>query len=224
MPRAENPELKKRLEAVIQRNLCIRGFDATSYQTIADDAEISRALVQHYYPRKMDFAINFLMRLLSTAASILGIDGYDGYSRIDYLNAYRIGCLYYGYLLNENGARLMFFDLLKDRERTDELMLSHYEWALVNVDPDRPAYDAQSQNVIEAWGGFYELMYRSIKQDFGVFVPSKLYCLLKAFHQGSPSPFGTEAEFMAARPDPRLIDELKARMNDFVARNTRMLR
>lgn len=224
MSRAENPELKKRLEAAIQRNLCTRGLDATSYQTIADDANISRALVQHYYPRKMDFAINFLERLLSTAASILGIDDYDGHSKIDYLNAYRIGCLYYDYLLSEDGARLMFFDLLKDRELTDEMMFSHYEWALVNVDPNRPTYDAQSQDAIEAWGGFYELLYRSIKQDFGVCVPEKLYSLLKAFHQGSPSPFGTEAEFMTARPDPYLLDELKARMNDFVPRSTRILR
>lgn len=221
MSRTENPELKKRLEAVIQRSLCTRGLDATSYKLIADEVGISRALVQHYFPRKMDFIVNFRDRLLSSSANILGIVEYEAHSNLNYLDAYRIGCLLYEYLLREDGARRMFFDLLKDRELTDEMMLLHYEWGLANINASLPSYESRSQEVIETWGGFYELMYRSIKENFEVYLPEKLYQLLKAFHQGESESFGAKAEFIAACPASYLTDELVARMDDFVERHVK---
>ena len=187
MARSENPELKKKLGIALQKHLYGKGLEATSYQTIADEVGISRALVQHYCPRKMDFAIDFLQRLLSATASILGIDKYAENKALSYSDAYLIGCLYYGFLLNENGGRHLLFDILKNRELSDELMYLHYQWGLTNLDSSRPEFESRSQEVIETWGGFYELMYYSIKYDLEIDVSAKTVPLLAAFaEEGNP--------------------------------------
>ncbi|WP_172135704.1 TetR/AcrR family transcriptional regulator [Adlercreutzia sp. ZJ473] len=217
MPRTKNPELRKRLEAVIQKSLVTRGLDATSYQLVAEEAGISRALVQHYYPRKMDFAVEYLNGLLSTIADMLGIVEYGGPTRLSYLDAHRIGCLYYGYLLSKNGGRLLLYDILKDRALADELMRGHYEWGLENLDPSRPEFESRSQHVIEVWGGFYELMYYSIKQDFDIDVPLKSIQILKAFHDGVDGPFDPNGELDDRSSDAPSLDELKARLSDAMA-------
>ncbi len=216
MPRTGNLELRNDLETALYRSLVTRGLDATSYQLVADEAGISRALVQHYYPRKMDFAVEYLNGLLSTIADMLGIAEYGAPSRLSYLDAHRIGCLYYGYLLSKDGARLLLYDMLKDRNLADELMRGHYEWGLENLDPSRPKFESRSQRVIEVWGGFYELMYYSIKQDFEIDVPSKSFQILEAFHDGAAEPFDPDGELCGKPFDAYLLDELKARLADAV--------
>ncbi|WP_255464110.1 MULTISPECIES: TetR/AcrR family transcriptional regulator [unclassified Adlercreutzia] len=202
---------------MIRESLVTRGLDATSYQLVAEEAGISRALVQHYYPRKMDFAAEYLNGLLSTIADMLGIVGYGTPSQLSYLDAHRIGCLYYGYLLSKDGGRRLLYDMLKDRELADELMRGHYEWGLENLDPTRPAFESRSQRVIEVWGGFYELMYYSIKQGFEIDAPSKSLQILEAFHDGAAEPFDLDGTLDDGRPDARLLDELKARLSGAAA-------
>lgn len=212
MPRTKNPELRESLEGVLRRSLVARGLNATSYQLVAEEAGISRALVQYYYPRKMDFAINFLEKATLSAAEILGIDAYAENARLSYLDAYRIGCLYYGFLLDEEGGQLLLFDILKDRELADELMYLHYAWGLVNIDPTRPAHESRSQDVIQTWGGFYELMYFSIKQDFRFDVSERLIPLLESFHAGGSEPFPPAELFRAHQPSAAQMKEMKARL------------
>lgn len=181
MSRSENIELRRKLSAAIWRLLCNKGLDATSYQDIANEAGVSRSLVQHYYPRKMDFAVDFLEGLLEIAATVSSIDAYARKETLTPLDAQRMGCLYYGYLLDENGARAVLFDILKNREFADELMRQHYEWALLNLNPTLPPYERRTEEVIMTWGGFYELMYASVKQGMTFDVPAKTLIILRAF-------------------------------------------
>lgn len=212
MTRSENKELRQKLRTVLWRSLCEKGLDATSYQSIADDAGISRALVQHYYPRKMDFAADFLEGALLTAATVLKVEAYVRDEGLSPYDSHRMGCLYYGFLLDEHGARGFLFDILKNRAFADELMRQHYSWALKNLDPTLPSYEDRTEGAIMAWGGFYELMYASIKLGTPFDVPSKALFILRAFLE-QKGEIGTVLDEAAEyRPDPELLRKLSELM------------
>lgn len=220
MARSKNPELQSSLEQALYESLCSNGLDGTSYQLLADRVGISRALVQHYYPKKIDFAMGFLKRVMAAACEILGIESYAKGDPIGYLDTYRASCLYYSYLLDEDGARPLLFSILKDRELTDELMHQHYEWGLQFTNPSLPSYELRSQDLIEAWGGFYELMYFSIKQGFELDVPMRVLHLLDDFIDNQDGVSGLTAEsFLDERPTPGQLDELKALLGEWFSAN-----
>ena len=212
MPRNENLALKRQLEDALRAHLSDAGLDATSYQVVADELGISRALVQHYYPRKMDFAAYFLETLLVNIANILGIDSYAKGARLATRDAYLMGCLYYEYLLDPDGGRRLLFDILKNRELADELMYHHYQWGLANVDPSRPRFEERSQEVIKVWGGFYDLMYHSIKNDFEIDVPANVIPIFTSFLEDSKDHPISAQELEETAIDPHLLEKLKTSM------------
>ena len=209
MPRNENCELKNELEETLIRQLQEQGLNATTYKSIADDLGISRALVQHYYPKKIDFALFFLETLMSEAAKTLGIDSYSSNERLNVEDAYLLGCLYYGYLLDDEGGSQLLFDILKDRELSDELMRAHYEWGLENIDPTRPDFESRSHDVITTWGGFYELMYMALKQGFDPDLPKSSIPLLVSFLADSSEVHINADKLRGMHIDPTKLGILK---------------
>lgn len=212
MPRTKNPELREKLELVIQDCLEKRGLDETSYQLVSERAGISRALVQHYYPSKFDFAVSYLNKLLDTIAEVLDIVEYSDHSKITYDEAAMMGCLYYGYLLSRDGGRLLLFDILKNRELADELMRGHYEWCLRWLDTSLSDFEHRPQSIIENMGGFYELMYNSIKHDFEIDIPSKVLSMLSLVSDDE-----VDSQFLKQNSadmllNPDLMNELKTMM------------
>lgn len=212
MARTANLELQHKLEASLHKHLCNNGLDGTTYQKISDDVGISKALMQHYYPRKMDFAIGFLKDIMQAASEVLGIENYAKGALLGYLDSYRLSCLYYGFLLDKEGAQSLLFDILKNREYTDELMHLHYEWGLQFVDSTLPTFEQRPQDVIEVWGGFYELMYFSIKEDFELDIPVRIIHLFEPFLNNVESSQDWAQTFLAQQPSPAQLDELKVMM------------
>ena len=177
------------------------------------------AELEHYYPRKIDFALLFFETLMSEVAMILDIDSYAQEFQLDVEEAYLLGCLYYGYLFDDEGGRKLLFDILKDREFSDELMRAHYEWGLEYVDPTRPDFDHRSFEVITTWGGFYELMYLALKQDFDPNLPISTIPILTSFLADNPNIHVDEKRLKDIRIDPKKLETLKEAMRLKMSQN-----
>ena len=130
MARPRNEELKEKIVLAAWTQFHERGYDATSYSSIAEACDISRNLAQYHFPKKELLAIAFMERLLSECQEALG---YDDESLIgNYRRVFEVGCCYFEFLL-QHGYRQFLLDIIASRELTEDILAFNQSWALTHI-------------------------------------------------------------------------------------------
>lgn len=180
MARPRNEQLKREIARVAQRQFEERGYDATSYASIAEECGISRNLVQYHYPKKQLLAIAYMEGVLARSRTELGLDGASLVGDYDAILA--IGVRFFQKLLATEGTRAFLLDIIRSRDLTEEVLAFNASWAIeraVGGAQDVPAPVMRSVRV--HMGGFYELLYHCLKTGEPMDVQSELASVVNAF-------------------------------------------
>lgn len=138
------------------------GYEATSYREIASACGCTRPLVQHYFPKKELLAIEFVKRLLILAETY--VDEHGLRTGDDFADLYIIGQVYFSFLLADERMQRFSLDVVSSRPLTEQVLAFNASWALGYMDV-APAVDARrvTDDTIMAMGGFYEVLYQSLR-------------------------------------------------------------
>lgn len=181
MARPQNTELKDAILRCAWEQFRTRGYDGTSYTSIAETLGISRNLVQYHAPRKATLAIALMERVLAAAQEALGYADEDLSGRFDRIH--EVGCCFFGFLM-QRGYRRFLTDIIASRELTETMLAFNAAWALPRTGlplPEGDAHTAVMHSVIVHMGGFYELLYHCLKTGEAMDVPARLAVVVDAF-------------------------------------------
>ena len=180
MARPKNEKLRVEIADVAARQFAERGYDATSYTSIADECGISRNLAQYHWPKKELLAIKYMEDLLSQCVAELGFSEeelLDDYDRIA-----AVGTRFFTTLLAEEGTRLFLKDIIASRDLTEAVLAFNLEWAISHVRSTDYDSDATQRTVISSMGGFYDLLHWCLKHDQPMDVEAEIVKVVSAFH------------------------------------------
>ena len=164
VPRPKNEQLKSQILRVAEKQFATSGYKATSYTSIAEACGISRNLVQYHFPKKETLAIAYMESVLARSMKKLGLD--DDAVRGNYAAIKNVGASFFETLLAKPGTRLFLSDVISSRELTESVLAFNFNWAIERVDiPAGANLDAVMRMVVARMGGFYELLYWSLKND-----------------------------------------------------------
>lgn len=183
MARPKNEELKTKIIAAVERQFLAQGYHATSYRTIAEECGISRTLVQYHFPKKEKLAEAFMTNMLQKCMVELGISEDDLHG--DFGAAKAVGVRYFQKLVAEDGSRQFLQDVLENRDMTEDILAFNLDWALTHVGADaRKTKDPRLQrNIVLHMGGFYELLYWSLKHDERMDIEGELGLVVDSFEE-----------------------------------------
>ncbi len=179
MARPKNEELKARITAAVERQFLEHGYRETSYRSIAEECGISRNLVQYHFPKKEHLAEAFMESLLEKCIDELGFKESDLLGNFENVKA--VGVRYFTKLLAGKGPRRFLQDVLANRDMTEDILAFNMEWALEHIGM-KPAIKKNVQrNIVLHMGGFYELLYWSLRFDEDIDVATELGAVVDAF-------------------------------------------
>ena len=180
MARPKNEKLKDEIAQVAARQFAERGYDATSYTTIAEECGISRNLAQYHWPKKELLAVRYMEDLLSECVSELGYEDSDLID--DYERIAAVGTRFFETLLSKEGTRLFLKDIIASRDLTETVLAFNLDWATSRVRSTDYDPDATQRAVISSMGGFYDLLYWCLKHDRTMDVGAEISRVVNAFH------------------------------------------
>lgn len=183
MARPKNDKLKHEILEAARVSFRARGYDATSYASVAEACGISRNLVQYHFPKKQLLAIGFMERLLEESRIALDVDA-DAL-RGNLADIYAIGVCYFEFLLQEGAYREFLADLIRNRDLTEDVLSFNGSWALAQL--GKGAFESSDARVVRAvvvqMGGFYELLYHCLQRDERIDIAFELRLVMAAFAQ-----------------------------------------
>ena len=204
MPKPANEQLRKRMLATAVRRFRESGYKGLTYSYIATECGVSKALVNYYYPKKEDLLTVFLERLLDESSE-LASSSEDMPNRPIAMFC-RIGQLFYEFLLQTGGYRLLLRDMLEDRKFSNTLLLFNTSWAYrylqncglaVNI-------DVKVRNTsIMLMGGFYDLLYFQLENN----EEPDVRALVSFAVEGQLSALGIDADRVAAEGAIGFLDD-----------------
>lgn len=183
MPRAKNEKVYQDIISAAHELFLEKGYDNTSYQDIAESCGQKRNLVQYYFPYKTMLAVSFFEKLIGGVVDFVE----DEQLACDnpYATMLRIGYLHFAFLLKDEKTRSFTEDVLRSRELTDSMLLFDFDWGMEFLAIDlTDAKDHMQQEIIYAMGGFYELLYASLKNGNEMNVESYLRRVVIAIAEG----------------------------------------
>ena len=179
MARPKNDKLKDEIAQVAARQFAERGYDATSYTTIAEECGISRNLAQYHWPKKELLAVRYMEDLLAQCIAELGFDDASVFGDYDRIAA--VGTRFFSTLLAKEGTRLFLKDIIASRDLTETVLSFNLNWATSHVESVGNDPDAVQRTVISRMGGFYDLLYWCLKHDQPMDVESEIGHVVSAF-------------------------------------------
>ncbi len=186
MARPRNEKFRKKILNAFWKSFQKEGYRSTSYGNIAQELKTGKALVQYHFPKKEQLAIAFMERLLDESMDILHIKSTTDGSNV-FVDLYRLGQVYFTFLLQENGYRLFLYDVIRSRDLTETVLAFDASWALgfagydAAEQPEQSEVSAVDRSVIVHMGGFYELLYHCLKNKQPFNVSVELHDVLEAF-------------------------------------------
>lgn len=167
MPRPENPELVNEIVNQADALFRKRGYRAASYSKIAEAAGTTKGLMQYHFKKKDELACTVMARALDRAADALGYEQRPQTASLQsFEQLYRIGQVYFAYLLHENGYRLFLQDIVSDFALVDRVLAFNLSWALDYAYLSEKAADrAVVESVVMSMGGFYSLVHYDLVHD-----------------------------------------------------------
>ena len=134
------------------------GYKTTSYSMIAEESKQGRPLVQYYYPKKEEIALEFLVEAMQTILSQLESD-----RQADAMVAtLHFGQLYYTFLLYDEDMQRFTSEVLESRSVTSRLVQLNAKWSLPESGTAEDEERITSAS-IRATGGVYELLYLQLQ-------------------------------------------------------------
>lgn len=156
MARHRNEETIASAQAAAQAIMLEAGYEAASYTAIAERSSIARTTVQHYFPRKEEFATSLMTRIAAIAQERARTIAPEGESllAVYYLTVQ----ISYGVFYLTEGTRRFLFDLTVSRDLQHAAAPDYIKGAMevlpLGAISDRDLFDLQF-----AIGGIYEMHY-----------------------------------------------------------------
>ena len=180
MPRPKNEQLKAQIIRAAEKQFSTKGYKATSYTSIAEACGISRNLVQYHFPKKESLAIAYMESVLARCMKKLHLTDTGVQDNIAAIKS--VGSEFFNALLAKPGTRLFLSDIISSRELTEGVLAFNYEWAVGHVTiPATANLDAAMRTVVLRMGGFYELLYWSLKGNKPFDVEREIGIVVDAF-------------------------------------------
>ncbi len=180
MPRPKNEQLKAQIVRIAAKQFASNGYKATSYTSIAQECGISRNLVQYHFPKKETLAIAYMESVLARSMKKLGLSDNSVHDNLPAIK--NVGAAFFETLLAKPGTRLFLSDVISSRELTESVLAFNYEWALAHVTiPEDANLDAAMRTVVARMGGFYELLFWSLKNNKPFDAKREISIVVEAF-------------------------------------------
>lgn len=199
MARARNEELRELITRTAWKQFRERGYDKTTFASIAEECGVSRELAHYHIGKKETLAIDLIDHVAEEAMAALG-PGYDDGST---LAVYAGGSCSFNYLVNVGGFGRLLLDVLSRRELTDKLVDVEVKWmrGLSTGGANPQEADRLLTMVI---GGFNELMYTQLSAsgtcdvfELVAFAINAARTLYRQSASGETDPLPKDAEFVA---------------------------
>lgn len=173
MARPRNEALYQKIRQEAYRQLMTKGYTDTTYQSIATACGVTRAAVQNYYASKPGLALAFFGDLLAVIDEVVRRERIHGENEFDTM--FCIGQCFFAFLLKDTASRKLLLELTASREITSEALAFEYRWGTEFITSERTVTEEKFQNdVIVSMGGFYELLYKYLKDDLAFDLPTHL--------------------------------------------------
>lgn len=137
------------------------GYKATSYSMIAEESGQGRPLVQYYYPKKEEIAIEFIEEALKTIIQTVQFD--SALSDTPELQTLHTGQLYYSFLLWDEDMRRFTKEVLENRAISSHLVEVNADRSLPHLVTEQDVEPVRAIS-IKATGGVYELLYLQLQK------------------------------------------------------------
>lgn len=173
MARPRNEELYNSIRQTAYRQLLSYGYTDTTYQSIASACGVTRTAVQNYYASKPDLALSFFGDLLAVINSIITENKLHQENEFDTM--FCIGQSFFAFLMKDPESRKLLLDLTTSREITSEVLAFEYKWGIQFIASERTVPEEKFRDdVIVSMGGYYELLYKYLKDSLPFDMPTHL--------------------------------------------------
>lgn len=163
MTQKHRPDSKELIKQAAYKQFLSVGFNATTYQSIADACGLARTNIQYHFPNKTVLALTFIEDLLISVRDSLEVSPIFKDNKME--NLFLIGQVFFAFLLDGEGHKKFALDLFSSRALTGEILSLDYNWGLTYLGLDMDSLDPQlNEDIIFSMGGFYELLYHSLSE------------------------------------------------------------
>lgn len=180
--RPPNIENKTEIAQAAFNLFAIKGYKKTTYLDIAKAIGKDRAIVQHYYPKKELFIVDFLNKLMLSTEEYIHLNSLK--AKNDYATLYVVGQIYFAFLLMNDGIKEFTFDIISDRRNTVNSLLFNLDWVFTFLHVDQQFKHDVSDNFFMTMGGAYELIYKYILDKEEIYLPRFLERIIISFVAG----------------------------------------
>lgn len=141
-----------------------RGYDATSYQAIATETGKSRSMIQYYFPKKEQFAVSFLHRVLDLEVEF-ALTNLDVNKKDFAVFQYVLAQMQFYFLTNSPQMRALTAEMFSSRMITTAILDLDVDWTSRYVrEVQTESIDFESP-VVMSIGGAYEVIYYRLMRE-----------------------------------------------------------
>ncbi|WEY47674.1 TetR/AcrR family transcriptional regulator [Weissella confusa] len=154
-----------------------QGYAKTSFSAVAQRAGLQRSIVQYYFSKKEDFATIVNAQVSETIMAAVD----ELYPDVDKLSRYYLAIQIYFYtFFHSKEMRQFNLDILENRRLADAAMFQQINWSLELLSAHKVVEPAKLDiNLINAWGGFTEVMYHGLLYQREIDIPVGVAKLVK---------------------------------------------
>ena len=175
MPRPKKPEERNRIKNVAFEVLANKGFEETTFADIAKEANITKSLVQYYFPKKEQFLSEFIQKSLSIVQEMVENDK-DLHLTNSVEKLYAVGFAQFYFALFNDKMKYIAMDILRDRATTKQVTDIAVDWIYNNTNliprdelQAGPNYKEIEQKVYKTCvfviGGALDYIYKCLLDD-----------------------------------------------------------
>lgn len=197
MARPRNEELYNTIKQTAYRQLLSYGYTDTTYQSIASACGVTRTAVQNYFPSKTDLALSFFGDLLAVINNVITEQKLHQENEFDTM--FCIGHSFFSFLTKDPESQKLLFDLTTSREITSEVLAFEYKWGIQFIVSERTVPEEKFRDdVIVSMGGFYELLYKYLKDGLLFDLPTHLGRVIRSIMHDHGYSYENAKEFVVS--------------------------
>jgi AcrR family transcriptional regulator len=160
MVRKKNAKVQNQIEAAIWQLFLTQGYTHTSYANIAAQTQLTRTLIQHYYPHKVLMLRPVQLRV--GTAVFKQVEKMYPELNEPLARYYLIRQLYFGVFLDNRQLNQLYLDILENRKLTEASLNSDLSWSMTFLNQQHELTDDDRFQLISSIGGFYQLIYYAL--------------------------------------------------------------
>lgn len=157
MSAPRNDNQRKRIYDAAIKLFAEQGYKGTTYSDIANACDVSKSIVQHYFPKKELLAENYFSEHLDAL-----LKDVTQQTVTDPLHVIcMIGLRHFNYMLNDQEMHQFNEDVIASRDLTNIIIEEEKRWAIDYL--QREGDSSIGDALVCALGGAYELIYQGHK-------------------------------------------------------------